>query len=120
MGAGYSYQPLGAARYLGGSATVSTRFATRSRSGIAQDPVGYRDRSLPEQCVARLGRRAHTPASTHHRNLDWPSAGTRRTACSASPAAEFFSVLSRDAFWALPTAIVPARTADAPSPCATV
>ena len=53
MGAGYSYQRPGAARHLGGSASVSTRFAKRSRSGIGQDPIGYRDLSLPEQCVER-------------------------------------------------------------------
>src|ERR1700682_101966 len=114
MGAGYSYQRLGATRYLAGSASGPTRFATRSRSGIGQDLAAYRDLSLPEQCVERRGRRARMPPSTRHRKLDWPSAGTRRTACSAGPAAEFFSVLLRDALRALPTAIVPAQTADAP------
>src|SRR6266850_111719 len=120
MGGGYSYRRLEATRGLEGSASVPTRFATRSRSGIGQDLAAYRDLSLPEQCVEPSGRRARMPPSTRHRKLDWPSAGTRRTACSAGPAAEFFSVLSRDARWALLTAIVPARTADAPSRCATV
>src|SRR5260221_14175913 len=120
MGPGYSYQRLGATRDLGGSASVSTRFARRSRSGTGQGLTGYRDPSPPEQCVEPSGHRAHTPASIHHRKLDWPSAGTRRTACSADPATEFLSVLSRDALRALPRAIFPARTADAPGPCATV
>src|SRR5258705_10376739 len=120
MGPGYSYQRLGATRCLGGSAEVSTRFAKRSRPGIGQGLTGYRDLSLPAQCVERSGRRAHTPASIHHRKLDWPNAGTRRTACSADPATEFLSALLRDALLALPRAVFPARTADAPRPCATV
>src|SRR6266850_7278219 len=116
----YSYQRLGATRCLGDSASVSTRFARRSRLGTGQDLTGYRGLSLPERCVGRLGRRAHTPASIHHRKPDWPNAGIRRTARSADPASELLSALLGDALWALPRAIVPARTADAPSPCATV
>jgi len=118
-GPGSSYQRLGATRYLEGSASVSTRFAKRSRSGIGQGPIAYRDLSLPAQCVERLGRREHTLALAHHRKLDWPSAGTPRTARSANPATELVSALLRGALWALPIATFLARTANAPTPRAT-
>src|ERR1700720_2223572 len=102
MGGAGSYQQLGARRCLLDSANVWTRFAKRSRSGIGQDLIGYRDPLFPEQSVERLGRRERTPASVDHRTLDWPSAGTRRTAGPADPATELVLASSRDALWALP------------------
>src|SRR5260221_10860295 len=96
MGARYSYRLLGAGRRLEGSANVWTRLAMRSRSGIGQDPIGYRDLLPPEQCVEPSGRREHTPASIDHRTLDWPSVGSRRTAYPADLAGELVLAWSAD------------------------
>src|SRR6266403_1097194 len=98
MGAGHPYQQLAAKRYLGDSANALFRVAMRVQSGTEQDPDWCHDPAPPEQCVERLARREHTPASFDHRRLDLPSGGTRRTEWPADRAIGF--LLQSFQYWA--------------------